>query len=313
MGGPAPKASSSTGNCVAFMGPVIEGESLVLELYLPNELVGSALAALAPPGAAGAALGAEFQAHLGQALMAASGARLQVARVTQGHRSVVRRPPAEVMHHGGGAVTAKQAWRRLGASASCNNDALCLAGARGLDRAKQAVVQILTDGGSRGRAWSAVCTGTLLNSASGKPYIITAHHCLDGGEDVRNWGFLFNYELACGAGPGSSIRDHFVQGAREVFRHRPSDTLLLEMPAAPPAAFDPHYAGWDASAKGAQGDGHVSIHHPSGDFKKLSVVGSRGLGDTTCPFCGGWPSSHWLVRGEFPTFPLPARDWTRSA
>lgn len=59
-------------------------------------------------------------------------------------------------------------------------------------------MQIITSGGSSASSsFSAVCTGTLINSPTGRNFVLTAYHCLEG-ETVSDWSFVFNYEKKCG-------------------------------------------------------------------------------------------------------------------
>ena len=234
--------------------------------------------------------------------------RLHIARVMQGFREVSRRetgdaPPAEIQAPrlatlynlsghlpATGEVVAKGPH---GDSGMCNNDITCQLG-NGFDREKRAVVQILT-GGSRGQA---VCTGTLLNvQDTTKNYVITAHHCLgdSGAESVDYWGFLFNYERECSRFAAPRRFDEFVQGARLLFADRTSDIILLEITSPIPEHYRPYYQGWDAEPDNGPRRSY-SIHHPSGDYKKISVD-QQPATDTTCTFCGRVPNSHYLVSG----------------
>ena len=180
-----------------------------------------------------------------------------------------------------------------GDSGLCNNDITCQLG-DSFDKERRAVVQILT-GGTSGQA---VCTGTLLNTQdSTKQYVITAHHCLgdSGGQSVDYWGFLFNYERECSRFAAPRRFDEFVQGARLLFADRPSDTILLEITSPIPSHYRPYYQGWDAEVDNMP-QSSFAIHHPSGDYKKISHDRHRSS-LTTCTFCGRVPNTHFLVSG----------------
>ena len=260
----------------AFISPVMHGDTLVLEYFQPD---GAVPGDSRSPG-------------------------IQIDRIVQGYRDVVRAKSGVVDKKGPERMIDKatKAFRQLGESGYCNNDMDChtdgsLHGWPELATMKQSVVQILTDGGSRGRAYSAICTGTLLNTPEKKQYVITAHHCLNG-QDVRNWAFLFNYERDCDSGNHKPL-DHFLQGARLVFKHPESDTILLEVEQRIPDHFDVYYAGWDANPNRRTATGprqrHATIHHPSGDFKKISFDNDP-ITTTTCNFCGNTPNSHYLIQ-----------------
>ena len=180
-----------------------------------------------------------------------------------------------------------------GDSGLCNNDITCQLG-DSFDKERRAVVQILT-GGTSGQA---VCTGTLLNTQdSTKQYVITAHHCLgdSGGQSVDYWGFLFNYERECSRFAAPRRFDEFVQGARLLFADRPSDTILLEITSPIPSHYRPYYQRWDTEVDNMP-QSSFAIHHPSGDYKKISHDRHRSS-LTTCTFCGRVPNTHFLVSG----------------
>ena len=260
----------------AFLSPVIHGDTVVLEYFQPDGAV---------PGDA-------------------RNPGIQIDRVVQGYRDIVRTKSGVVDKRGPERMIDKatKAFRQLGESGYCNNDMDChadgsLHGWPNLDVMKQSVVQILTDGGSRRRAYSAICTGTLLNTPEKKQYVITAYHCLNG-QDVSNWAFLFNYERDCDSGRHQPL-DHFLHGARLVFKHQESDIILLEVEQPIPTEFDVYYAGWDANPNRPTATGarqrHATIHHPSGDFKKISFDNDP-VTTTSCNFCGNTPNSHYLIQ-----------------
>jgi hypothetical protein len=188
-----------------------------------------------------------------------------------------------------------------GNSESCNNDATCPLLGDEWEKVRHSVVQILTDGGSSGNQFSAVCTGTLINNANKKNYVLTAYHCLEG-ESVANWAFVFNYERECdeqhhhqSQSSRSKFKD-FLNGAKLVWADKASDVILLEIYQDIPRHYNAYFAGWDASSFDFLDPYSVSFHHPSGDFKKVSVD-SNAKGEGTCPFCGSLAKSHIVVTG----------------
>ena len=59
-----------------------------------------------------------------------------------------------------------------------------------------------------------------------------------------------------------------VQGSTRLVNSSSSDVALLRLEETPPAEYEVHYAGWDAT--GFTPSTPVGIHHPSGDIKKIS-------------------------------------------
>lgn len=144
----------------------------------------------------------------------------------------------------------------------CNVDVNCNVGARFSDL-KDAVCRIIVDG-------QEICSGTLINNAEEdkKPYVISAAHCYDSWSLAQTTVFAFNYESPyCAPLDGDPV--HTISGAEMKAWAQDLDISLVEMSMVPPPAFHPYYAGWDRSE--TLGDTVVSIHHPKGDIKKMSL------------------------------------------
>jgi len=119
------------------------------------------------------------------------------------------------------------------------------------------------------------CSGTMVNNTAQdlSPYVLTAHHCGEGGTtaDLNQWVFYFNYEAAACTGnwgPANNTMtgcDKRAEGSYETG----SDFLLLELKYNVPLSYDTYYNGWDRRNLGA--DSGVNIHHPAGDIKKIST------------------------------------------
>ena len=98
------------------------------------------------------------------------------------------------------------------------------------------------------------------------------------GENVDNWAFVFNYERGCVSGGGGShgqqtrskFKD-FLSGARLIWTDKATDVILLEIIPDVPSRFGAYFAGWDARRFDLMDPLSVAFHHPSGDFKKVSV------------------------------------------
>ncbi|MCB0476663.1 MAG: T9SS type A sorting domain-containing protein [Crocinitomicaceae bacterium] len=185
----------------------------------------------------------------------------------------------------------------LKASGSCNVDVNCSEGTNFEDQ-KKAVVRIKTYKGG----WVGWCSGKLMNNTNQdcRPMILTAWHCgLGNGfsdptqNDLDNYIFYFNYQLSdCGSGTaqndqvlGCSMLGNSQDGGGD----NGSDFMLVELNSAIPWSYDVFYAGWDAN-NSASSSG-VTMHHPSGDYKKISTYTSPTISDAF----GTATGSHWRV------------------
>ncbi len=122
------------------------------------------------------------------------------------------------------------------------------------------------------------CTGSLVNNTNNDatPYFLTADHC-GGSASAANrnlWQFYFNYERPGCANTGSPP-NHMITGASKIASGElsgGSDFQLVELNSSPPAAWEPYFNGWSRSNVPSLSG--VSIHHPSGDVKKISTYTS---------------------------------------
>ncbi|MGV8113260.1 MAG: T9SS type A sorting domain-containing protein [Lentimicrobium sp.] len=146
------------------------------------------------------------------------------------------------------------------------------------------------------------CTGTIMNNTAAdySPYVLTADHCAKspGGsyataEDVSKWLFYFRYETV-GCENASVEANKSLLGARKIASSSPldnngSDFYLVLLNENIPPAYEPFYAGWDVA--GSPSPSGVSIHHPSGDVKKISTY----LNPLTNSQWGINPGTHFRV------------------
>jgi len=176
----------------------------------------------------------------------------------KGELGVVR-----VNHDFAGILTEKNGRRPLGLSGECNIDVNCEL-AQKWEHIKNSVCRLIVSG-------TEICSGSLLNNTLNdkKPYVLTANHCFsDYVNGEQNTVFLFNYESPyCGALDGDI--SHSVSGSLKISGSDTLDFSLVELSLVPPPEYRPHFAGWDRS--GEIPDSVVSIHHPKGDIKKISL------------------------------------------
>nr|WP_321485765.1 T9SS type A sorting domain-containing protein [uncultured Draconibacterium sp.] len=144
----------------------------------------------------------------------------------------------------------------------CNIDVNCEIGDR-WSEVKNAVVRLIVDGRD-------VCTGTLINNTAEdkKPYVLSASHCYRKWEYAETSVYTFNYESPyCAPLDGDPI--HTLSGAIMKAHYDSLDFALVELDDLPPPDFRPYYAGWDRSS--VLPDSSVTIHHPLGNIKKISI------------------------------------------
>jgi len=172
-------------------------------------------------------------------------------------------------------------------SGSCNVDINCSEGDE-WQKEKRAVCKMIIDNIER-------CTGTLVNNTSldKSPYLLTANHCIDNEELAENTVFYFNLEAPeCG---GTATDGYQTLSGATLLATPLSDSLdfaLIKLSQMPPKEYNPYLAGWDASGK--SGNYNVSIHHPKGDVKKISIEEDKVItGDYGTLFN---KYTHWLIQ-----------------
>ncbi|HLP13668.1 MAG TPA: T9SS type A sorting domain-containing protein [Flavobacteriales bacterium] len=142
------------------------------------------------------------------------------------------------------------------------------------------------------------CSGSAINNTAGDctPYILTAQHCGEGAStaDFNAWKFYFNYQRSsCGSGGASSnvlTGGALIANSNDVSGGSitKSDFILLESNNVFPAAYNVYLNGWNRVNTGATNG--VSVHHPAGDYKKISTF-------CTAATSSGWSTAntHWRV------------------
>lgn len=172
----------------------------------------------------------------------------------------------------------------FGESGSCHVNVVCAEGNNKPE--KDAVVRIIVKNGR----WLGYCSGTIMNNTNHdcKPYVLTALHCayddnnnMATNTDFDYWIFYFGYQSATCNQPirepyngytitGANVRAHSNDEGGEYG----SDFLLLQLQLPIPNTYPAYFAGWDMSDNGRTNGGY-SIHHPSGDIKKISTHTER--------------------------------------
>jgi lysyl endopeptidase len=147
---------------------------------------------------------------------------------------------------------------------SCENDVTCFPDFADLSHAVSGIGFIGSD--------SLFCTGQLLTTSGAPdftPYWLTAHHCLSDSFEAESSEFFWLYQTStCNGTPPSLSSVPRSQGATLLSTSHGSDYTLLLIEGTVPAG-DLFWAGW-TSKEPANGTDAVAIHHPSGDFKRIS-------------------------------------------
>jgi len=169
--------------------------------------------------------------------------------------------------------------QEIGDAGSCNVDIKCssLQSSAAFLDARNAVAQmVFTEDGFVG-----LCSGTILNDTDGGtqiPWFFSANHCFENENlpyktaaqmqvvaDTLNTLWFFE-AVSC----GSQAVPPYVQltrGATLIYNKPGADVLFLRLNDAAPEGS--YFAGWDAAAV-PLGIPIVTVHHPSGDLKKVS-------------------------------------------
>lgn len=185
--------------------------------------------------------------------------------------------------------------KAFGDSGSCNVNTVCPEGDNWRDEIK-GVALILVNGNRN-------CTGSLITNVEKDctPYFLTANHCLgnfDAGDNASTWTFMWGYESPdCGHNVSDGPTNMVTAGATiisnsgnpgQVFE---SDFALIELTESPvDAGFDVYFNGFDASTTAAVGA--TSIHHPSGDVKKITMEANTLISSN---YGTGAGVTHWRI------------------
>ena len=146
---------------------------------------------------------------------------------------------------------------------------------------KRSAVKTFSGGG--------LCSGAMVNNTAndGTRYLLTAQHC----GQSSNVVVTYNYQTENCVG-GLAPQNQTVQGATFLASDAASDGRLMRLNNAIPAGYNVYYKGWSRSTTNpTQG---VSMHHPNGGVKKLSID-SNGGGKATVNFVGIGAVKCWAM------------------
>jgi hypothetical protein len=179
--------------------------------------------------------------------------------------------------------------KAFGGSGSCNMNVNCPDGAPWTNERNSAVMLV---SGSNG-----FCSGALINNTQndGKPYVLTANHCYS---NPATWIFRFNWQATACTNPTASPTFQSLSGGALRSRRTASDFCLVEITGGlvggtVPSAYSPYFSGWDNSTTAPTST--VSIHHPSGDIKKISFDDASAVAATAM---GSEANGVWQVEWD---------------
>lgn len=137
-----------------------------------------------------------------------------------------------------------------------------------------------------------LCSGSLVNNTAQdmKPYILSAFHCTRNFKtntsattsDYRQWVFHFHYERSRCDNTSPAYAHKTMVGCTEVAftpTEKGSDGLLLLLNQNIPSSYQVFFNGWDRTNRIATSG--VGIHHPEGDYMKISTYGNQPVETTT--------------------------------
>ena len=154
-------------------------------------------------------------------------------------------------------------------SGSCHFNASCPEGNGWRDQINSVVrIEIANSEGNF------LCSGALINNTRYDKtfYVLSANHCINN-DMSSTFKFYFKYETTACDVNDYGFANQWVKGGTIVATdglQNSSDFLLLKITGSMNRINmdDVFFAGWDVSGAASVG---MAIHHPAGDFKKLSI------------------------------------------
>ena len=180
----------------------------------------------------------------------------------------------------------EMAWTK--AAGSCNLDATCYSAWSEPAKAVGGIGTI----GATGFLW---CTGTLIadgDPTTQVPYFLTAAHCVDTLAEASSMEIYWLYQSAtCGGSvPSPSSVPRTATGADYLVgtsMASGTDFTLVRLRSQPPSGV--MYSGWSSQTVAA-GTSVVGIHHPRGDYKRISF----GVTDNQSPAQDGLSTTRFV-------------------
>lgn len=175
------------------------------------------------------------------------------------------------------------------AEGDCHINVVCPEGDDWRDQIRSVVAIEIHAGG-----FSYMCSGAVINNTrqDRTPYVLSAYHCQDLEGTLQGFVTYFLYQTnTCNGsiGPGNKS----VTGASIKAKYSyngGSDFLLLQLSQSIPDNYKPYYSGWDRSNMLSAVTAGACIHHPGGDYKKISFPKSvtKGSGQYSKFLYASW-------------------------
>lgn len=151
-------------------------------------------------------------------------------------------------------------------SGNCQINVICSAGNNWNDQKRSVVLMYMTYGG-----YGYMCTGAMINNTANNKtnYMLSANHCIEEYSSLTSVSFTFYFNAqttTCSGTVGN--RSQSLTGATKVANSASSDFLLMRLNSTPPSSYKVYYSGWTRGTSNLVG---CCIHHPSGDWKKISI------------------------------------------
>lgn len=172
----------------------------------------------------------------------------------------------------------------VGRAGACHVNVAC--DSRALELASTTAKYIITDYFGR----SFLCTGVLLNDTkgTGEPWFITADHCIDSLSNTSSMQFYWNFRTqTCNGTTGASFRTS-TGGASKLYSDIFTDVAFFKLNQPPPTTAR---AGWKSSSPELN-ISILGIHHPMGDYQKISKGKLLGKANWKYRLLDG---THWEV------------------
>ena len=188
----------------------------------------------------------------------------------------------------------------LGESASCMVNINCSPEGDNWQDEKKGVAKIYYP---IDQIYVSLCSGTIVNNTLQDltPYYLTAFHCIDGDVAYDQIMFYFHFEsTSCEWNGIAPTTTKTMVGAEQVAVNTiygGSDGALLRLNQDIPLEYDVYYNGWDRENPTTAFSG-VSIHHPSGDLKKISTFDAAVSNTSSVNWQGGGQTpagAHWQL------------------
>jgi len=155
--------------------------------------------------------------------------------------------------------------RAIGSSGSCEVDVNCNSSYS--SKESNAVARMVFASG--GTLYQ--CSGTLLNdtSSDGKPYFLSANHCISTQAEATSLQTYWFYRSAsCNSGTLNASYTTRINGATLLYASNTTDTSFMRLVDTPPAGA--MYAGWVVDPA-TIGSSVAGLHFPQGDLQKIST------------------------------------------